>query len=168
MKIFVPKETHSGETRAAFVPATVKKLCALGAQISVEPGIGSGIDLDDAAYAEAGASLQERQAGLGGADLVACLRKPSVEDVAKMREGAILAGLLEPFSSPKVISALASRNISAISMEMLPRTTLAQKMDALSSQANLAGYVAVILAAERLNKILPMMMTPAGDRKSVV
>jgi len=144
------------------VPATVKKLTELGAQVSVESGIGTHIDLTDAAYTEAGAAVEAREAGLAGADLVACLRKPSIIDATRLREGAILVGLLEPFTSADLLNRLAARNVSAISMEMVPRTTLAQKMDALSSQANLAGYVAVILAAERLNKILPMMMTPSG------
>jgi len=162
MKIFVPRETFPGESRAALVPATVKKLVSAGAQIAIEPGLGRSIRIEDEAYTEAGATLSDSNAGHADADAVVRLRRPAASDAARMREGSILIGLLDPFTSGDVLRALAQRNISSIAMEMIPRTTLAQKMDVLSSQANLAGYVAVILAAERLDKILPMMMTPAG------
>jgi NAD(P) transhydrogenase subunit alpha len=162
MKIYVPRETYHGERRAALIPATVKKLCGLGAEVAIEPGLGRGMYVEDAAYIEAGATLADAATGQADADLVVRLRKPSADDAGRMRAGAVLVGLLDPFINPELITALAARGVSAIAMEMIPRTTLAQKMDVLSSQANLAGYVAVILAAERLNKILPMMMTPAG------
>ncbi len=162
MKIFVPRETFPGETRVALLPATVKKLVGVGAEVSIEPGLGRIIGIEDAAYTEVGATLSDATAGLGNADIVVRLRRPAAGDIAQMREGAVVVGLLDPFTNADGLRALAARKISAISMEMIPRTTLAQKMDVLSSQANLAGYVAVILAAERLDKVLPMMMTPAG------
>lgn len=162
MKIFVPRETFPGESRAALIPATVKKLVGLGAQIAIEPGLGRSIRIEDEAYTDVGATVSDSNTGYAEADLVIRLRRPAASDASRMREGAIVAGLLDPFTHGDVLRALAQRNISSIAMEMIPRTTLAQKMDVLSSQANLAGYVAVILAAERLDKILPMMMTPAG------
>ncbi len=163
MKIFAPKESDSIETRAALDPAAVKKLVGLGAEVSVETGIGGRCDHPDASYQETGATIiSDRAAGISGADLVVRVRKPSSEDVALLRSGTIHISFLDPFHESSLISEFASRGISAISLEMIPRSTLAQKMDAISSQANLAGYVAVILAADRMTTIFPMMMTPAG------
>jgi len=162
MKIFAPRETDPVETRAALDPAAVKKLCGLGAEVSVEKGIGSRCDQPDAAYAEAGAKLAENAAAAAEADLVLRVRKPAPDEVAALREGTVHISFLDPFNEPDLIAAFAKQGATAISLEMIPRTTLAQKMDAISSQANLAGYVAVILAADRLSSILPMMMTPAG------
>jgi NAD(P) transhydrogenase subunit alpha len=105
---------------------------------------------------------RERDALFSSADIVLKLRKPSLEEVGMMREGAVLIGSLDPFRSPELLAALAKRRVSAISMELIPRTTRAQKMDVLSSQASLAGYVGVIVAAQQSVKIFPMMMTPAG------
>lgn len=166
MQLFVPAETHPGETRVALVPEAVKRLVALGLDSMVETGAGvHGGFLDDA-YAQAGATMtSDRAAALAAADVVVRVRKPPVEEVPAMRRGALHISHLEPFTAHETVDALLERGINAISMEMIPRTTLAQKMDALSSQANLAGYVAVILAAERLNQVLPMMMTPAGTLK---
>jgi NAD(P) transhydrogenase subunit alpha len=145
------------------VPATVKRLVDAGADVVVAPGLGAPIHIADGAYTETGATLAaDHGAALSEADFVVCLRRPPESDLARLREGSVVAGLLEPFGEPGFIRTLASRGVSSIAMEMIPRTTLAQKMDALSSQANLSGYVAVILAAARLPKILPMMMTPAG------
>jgi len=163
MQIYVPKETLTGETRIPIVPQTVKRLTNAGAQIEIEAGVGTAIHMPDDAYADAGATVSgDPHASLANADLVLRLRKPSLDQIHAMKDGAILAGMLEPFSSPDLVRALAEGKVSALSMEMIPRSTIAQKMDALSSQANLGGYVAVILGAERMNKILPMMMTPAG------
>ncbi|MAS92376.1 MAG: NAD(P)(+) transhydrogenase (Re/Si-specific) subunit alpha [Verrucomicrobiales bacterium] len=163
MKIFAPKETDTIETRAALDPAAVKKLTGLGAEVVVESGIGDRCDHPDSSYEEAGASITtDRSGALGSADIVTRVRKPSEEEVALLKEGAIHISFLDPFNEPELIKKFAGQKTTAISLEMIPRTTLAQKMDAISSQANLAGYVAVITAADRLNSIFPMMMTPAG------
>lgn len=163
MKIFVPRETAQGERRAPLTPETAGKLQKLGAQVEIEAGLGESIGQPDEAYERAGAEVSDdRRASLSSADAVLRLRKPEAEDVALLREGCVHVSYLDPFNERELVRALAERGVSAVSMEMIPRTTLAQKMDALSSQANLAGYVAVILAAERLDRIFPMMMTPAG------
>jgi NAD(P) transhydrogenase subunit alpha len=163
MLIGVPRETEPGELRAALVPVGVKKLTGLGLEVVVESGLGEGAGFPDSAYEEAGASIEkDRTALLGRADIVLRIRKPSDEDTAALKKGAIHASLLDPFNEKELIGTLAEAGATAISMEMVPRSTRAQKMDVLSSQANLAGYVTVILAARELDKIFPMMMTPAG------
>jgi NAD(P) transhydrogenase subunit alpha len=163
MRIFVPRETAPGEKRAPIVPETAKKLVALGAEVAVETGIGASILRSDAEYKSAGASVVDnRMAGLRDADIVLRLRKPPMEEIASLRDGSIHISYLDPFNEPDLVERLAAAKVSAVSMEMIPRTTVAQKMDALSSQANLAGYLAVILAAAELGRIFPMMMTPAG------
>ncbi|MEQ1860099.1 MAG: Re/Si-specific NAD(P)(+) transhydrogenase subunit alpha [Chthoniobacteraceae bacterium] len=163
MTIAIPAETHAGETRAALVPEHVAKLVKLGARIEIEAGLGRDVGHRDEAYASAGAVVKTDRAALfATADIVLKVRKPSIEEAGSMRADAVLIGLLDPFQSPELVSALAARRVSAISMEMVPRTTRAQKMDVLSSQASLAGYAAVIVAADLSDKIFPMMMTPAG------
>jgi H+-translocating NAD(P) transhydrogenase subunit alpha len=163
MKISAPRETHPGEARAPLTPDSVAKLVKLGAQVEVEAGIGAGAGFADEAYARAGAGLgADRQALLRSADMVLRLRKPPMEEVALLKPGAIHASLLDPFNEKELVQKLAERGVSAISMEFIPRTTRAQKMDVLSSQANLGGYEAVILAARYSNKIFPMMTTAAG------
>ena len=163
MRIFVPKETHPGENRVPLIPATVKKIADRGGEVVIESGLGLSAHHTDEAYTDAGAEvIHDRETALSEAELVLRLRKPPLEEVQKARAGSIHVSFLDPFNEHELVSALAANGVSAISMEMIPRTTLAQKMDALSSQANLAGYVAVILAAERLDKVYPMMMTPAG------
>jgi len=163
MNIAVPKETHPAETRVALIPEHVARLIKKGAQLSVETGIGQAVDIPDDDYRKAGASLvADRNMLLQAADLVLRIRKPSQEEVALLKAESIYVSLLDPFNERKLMDAFMQRGVSAISMEMIPRISRAQKMDVLSSQSNLAGYVAVITAAERLNKIFPMMMTPAG------
>jgi NAD(P) transhydrogenase subunit alpha len=163
MKISVPKETHPGETRAPLTPDSAAKLVKLGAQVEVESGIGAGAGFADAAYSAAGATITaDRRALLGSGDMVLRLRKPPVEEIALLKAGSIHASLLDPFNEKDLVQKLAEHGISAISMEFIPRTTRAQKMDVLSSQANLGGYEAVILAARYSNKIFPMMTTAAG------
>lgn len=162
-KIAVPKETASGENRAAMVPAMVKRLVDLGAEVTVEKGLGVGSGFGDDEYKEAGAALAAKaETAVKDADIVLRLNKPSVEDVKLLKKGAIHISYMDPLNDHALVKAFASQKVSAISMEFVPRTTIAQKMDALSSQANLGGYVAVVLAAERSTKILPMLMTPAG------
>lgn len=163
MTLSIPKETQPGETRAAIVPEHVGKLVKLGARVEVEAGLGLSSGRSDEAYAAAGAVVNpDRAALLKAGEVIVQLRKPSLDEVAQMRSGTVLACHLDPFQSPELIRKLASQGVSAISMELIPRTTKAQKMDVLSSQASLAGYAAVVLAAEQSDKIFPMMMTPAG------
>jgi NAD(P) transhydrogenase subunit alpha len=166
MRIFVPKELHPTEKRIALLPLGAAKLARLGAEIEVERGLGVSLKCADSEYETAGAKLShDRGRSLAEADLILRLRKPPSEEVALMKRGCIHASFLDPFNERELILQLAAANITAISMEMIPRTTLSQKMDALSSQANLAGYVAVILAATRASRIFPMLITPAGTIK---
>ncbi|NND39334.1 MAG: NAD(P) transhydrogenase subunit alpha [Pseudomonadales bacterium] len=166
MRIAIPRETESGERRAALVPDSVKKLVRLGAEVKVEQGLGSAAGFSDEEYGEAGAQvLSDRATLLGAADMVLRVRKPSIDDLALLKPGCIHASFLDPFNETDLIDAMCERDVSAISMEMIPRSTRSQKMDALSSQANLAGYVMVLKAASYLPSILPMMMTPAGTLK---
>lgn len=163
MKIFVPKETDPIETRAALDPVSAKKLIGLGAEVVIESGAGERADHHDADYTAVGASITTDRAGtLAAADAVLRVRKPEPAEIARQKSGALHVSFLDPFNESGLIKAFADQGVTAISLEMIPRTTLAQKMDAISSQANLAGYVAVILAASRMKTILPMMMTPAG------
>ena len=168
MTVAVPKETHPGETRTALVPEHVAKLTALGAKIEVESGLGLACGHSDIEYTRAGAVVRaDRAAMLAAANVILQVRKPTLDEVSALREGTVFIALLDPFQSPELIRALAARSVSAISMEMVPRSTRAQKMDVLSSQASLAGYAAVIVAAGQSGKIFPMMMTPAGTIKPV-
>jgi len=163
MKIFVPKEIHPGEKRVPIIPDSIRKLVKRGAQIEVESGIGETINLSDEDYTKEGAEVSsDRSSSSSSADIVLRLRKPQKEEISLLKKGAIHISFLDPFNETELINEFVNAGVSAISMEMIPRTTLAQKMDALSSQANLSGYVTIIIAAERLDKILPMMMTPAG------
>jgi NAD(P) transhydrogenase subunit alpha len=163
MKISVPRETFPGESRAPLTPDSVGKLVQLGAQVEVEAGLGVAAGFADEAYAKAGATLTtDRQALVSSGDVVLRLRKPPVEEIPWLKPGVIHASLLDPFNEKELVQKLAERGVSAISMEFIPRTTRAQKMDVLSSQANLGGYEAVILAARYSNKIFPMMTTAAG------
>ncbi len=163
MKISVPRETHPGETRSPLTPDSAAKLVKLGAQVEVEAGLGTAAGFPDDAYTKAGATLTtDRKALIGSGDIVLRLRKPPVEEIALLKPNAIHASLLDPFNEKELVQKFAERGVSAISMEFIPRTTRAQKMDVLSSQANLGGYEAVILAARYSNKIFPMMTTAAG------
>jgi len=163
MMIGIPKETHPGEQRVAIIPATVDRLVKKGAQIAIESGLGTTIGFSDENYIAAGAKIQtDRRTLLRTCDIILRVRKPPLEEIKQFKKDCIHVSFLDPLNEKTLVEELAKNKISAVSMEMIPRTTRAQKMDALSSQANLAGYVAVILAAERLNKIFPMMMTPAG------
>ncbi len=163
MKISSPKESHPGETRAPLTPDSVAKLVKLGAEVSVEAGIGLPAGFPDEVYAKAGATIStDRALLLSSADIVLRLRKPPVEEIDLLKPGCVHLSLLDPFNEKELLAKFAARGVSAISMEFVPRSTRAQKMDVLSSQANLAGYEAVILAARYSNKIFPMMTTAAG------
>jgi len=166
MQLVIPRETQSGEDRVSATPETVKKLVRLGAEVVIESGAGTGAGISDADYEAAGASIgSDRSALLGSADMVLRLRKPEIEEISQLKGGCIHVSYLDPFNEKELIKAFASHNVTAVSMEMIPRSTRSQKMDALSSQANLAGYMAVMLAANNMPSIMPMMMTPAGTLK---
>jgi len=163
MQIFVAGEAGPHEKRVAVVPAAVAKLIKLGAQVAVESGLGRTIYFSDDDYVAAGASLvADRKKGLSAADLVLRLGKPPSDEVDSLKPGCIHISYLDPFNEPDLMQKLAKAGVSALCMEMIPRSTICQGMDALSSQANLAGYEAVILAARYSNKIFPMMTTAAG------
>jgi NAD(P) transhydrogenase subunit alpha len=163
VKIGVPKEVRPAEKRVPLIPADVERLVKRGADITVEAGMGEPSRHLDEAYTAAGATVTtDRKALLSQSDLVLRLNKPPLEEVPLLKPGAFHMSYLDPFNEQELIQSLIDHNIGAISVEMIPRSTIAQKMDALSSQANLAGYVAVIVAAEQIDKVLPMMTTPAG------
>ncbi len=163
MRIVAACEPSANDRRVALTPSAAKKLVELGASVGVEAGIGLPIGESDADYQSAGAEVVgERRALLDSADIVLRLRRPTLTELEGVRPGAVLVSFLDPFNERPLLDELARRRVTALCMELIPRTTLAQKMDALSSQANLAGYVAVILAAEAMDKIFPMMTTPSG------
>lgn len=162
MLIGIPKEVHPGELRTPIIPPTVDRLVKKEIQIQIEAGLGQTIGLSDEDYSKVGAKIVDRETILSSSDMVMRLRKPPQEEITRLKKDSIHVSFLDPFNEGGLIDELSQNQISAISMEMIPRSTFAQKMDALSSQANLAGYVTVIVAAERLNKIFPMMNTPAG------
>lgn len=166
MQIGIPKETHPGENRVPIIPDTVKKLCQLGAEVLIEEGLGLGSGFRDKEYTEAGASISpDRTSLFSNSDILLRLRKPDLSEVALMKSGCIHISYLDPFNEQELVQALKERGVTSLSMEMIPRSTRSQKMDALSSQANLAGYVMVLQAAAHLPRIFPMMMTPAGTLK---
>jgi NAD(P) transhydrogenase subunit alpha len=159
MKIAVPAETAGGEQRVAVTPETVKKFLALGATVAVEAGAGRGAHIADAAYAEAGAMVGPRAAVLDGAELVLGVQAP---DPSGIPAGALVAAAFNPHVRRDRVEAYAAAGLEALAMEFMPRITRAQAMDILSSQANLAGYKAVIDAAHAFGRAFPMMMTAAG------
>lgn len=161
--IAVTRERREGETRCAVTPETVKKLIALGATVSVEAGTGVGSSIPDADYAEAGATVKpDTRAVLDGADIVLKVRGPTAQETAALKHGAIVIAMLDAYREKDTVEALKGANATAFAMEFVPRITRAQVMDVLSSQANLAGYRAVIEAAYAFGKGFPMMMTAAG------
>lgn len=163
MQIFAVKETAKNERRVALDPTGVKKLVDLGFEVEVQSGIGKHSDLPNNSYKEVGAKISSnRSKSIASADIVMRVRPADVKEIGLQKKGSLSLSLLDPFNSPELVTAFAKAGVTAVSFEMMPRTTLAQKMDVLSSQANLAGYAGVILAAQKSNKILPMMMTPAG------
>jgi NAD(P) transhydrogenase subunit alpha len=162
MQVAVPRETAPGERRVALVPETVSKLRDAGFEIRVERGAGDAAGFSNHRYAEAGADLVDSGSLLAGADGVVCVAKPSPEKVAVMAPGTVLIGFLQPLTDTEGIAQLRERGVVAFAMESIPRITRAQSMDALSSQATIAGYKAVLLAADRVPKLFPMLMTAAG------
>ena len=163
MKIAIVRERFEGENRVAATPETVGKLIALGASVSVEAGAGMGSRMLDADYAVAGATLAANaDAALRGADIVLTVRRPTAASLSGVSKGALVIGALDPYGNDEELAALAKVGVTAMSMEFMPRITRAQVMDILSSQANLAGYQAVIEAASEFERAFPMMMTAAG------
>ncbi|MEE3197396.1 MAG: Re/Si-specific NAD(P)(+) transhydrogenase subunit alpha [Pseudomonadota bacterium] len=166
MHIGCPSELHPGENRVAMTPTNIKKLVRAGAEILVEEGSGINSGFSDQEYKDVGAQvLAERNEVLSRSYIILRLRKPDIGEVDRLKKGCIHISYLDPFNEPELIEAFRKQEITAISMEMIPRTTRSQKMDAQSSQANLAGYAVVLLAAAKLPRIFPMMMTPAGTLK---
>jgi len=163
MQIFIPKESLKSETRVLLLPGEAKRLGALGADVAIEAGLASSLGIPDQAYIDAGVTIAEDpKRAAKSADMVLRLNPPEESDLKHLKKDAIHVSYVDPFNNDQLIQAMAKANIHAIAMEMIPRSTIAQKMDALSSQANLGGYAAVLLAAEHSNRIFPMMMTPAG------
>jgi NAD(P) transhydrogenase subunit alpha len=161
VKIGVPKETAAGEARVALVPEVVAKLTGQGLEVIVEKGAGVAAAFTDEAFKEAGAKLVSAKEAFG-ADIVAKVAKPSAAEIKLLKKDAVLIGFLQPLTDQKGIDALVTHNVIGLAMESVPRITRAQSMDALSSQATVAGYKAVIIAADRVPKLFPMLMTAAG------
>ena len=159
MRIGVPRETAPGERRVALVPEVVGKLVPAGFEVLVQRGAGEPASFPDAAYEEAGARLAD---DVTETEAVVKVQKPGDEEAGRLREGQVLIGFLQPLTDPEGIERLAERGVIAFAMESIPRITRAQSMDALSSQATVSGYKATLLAAERLPKFFPMLMTAAG------
>ncbi len=163
MKVAIPKETAQDERRVALVPDTAAKLIAAGLEVTVEEGAGSSAFVPDGAYEASGVKIVKGAAALlKDADVVLKVQAPSAGEVELLQKGAVLISFLQPATQGDIVTALAKRGITAFSLELVPRISRAQSMDALSSQASAAGYKAVLMAAGRLGKFFPMMMTAAG------
>jgi NAD(P) transhydrogenase subunit alpha len=160
MKIAVVAETNADEPRVAASPETVKKMIALGAQVDVEPGAGTKSGILDADYTAAGATVTPD--AVNDADIVLMVRRPERAALSRLKQGAMVIAIMDPYGHDDALRAMADAGIIAFAMELMPRITRAQSMDVLSSQANLAGYRAVIDAAEEYGRAMPMMMTAAG------
>lgn len=162
MLLFCPEEKRP-ETRVAITPESVGYYSGIGIRVCIVAGAGKSAGYSDAEYERAGAEVVDTDSTLiSDADIVIRVRPPEPESVQKLKRGCLHLGFFDPFKDKELLEAFARAGVQAVSMEMMPRTTLAQKMDALSSQANLAGYYSVVIGAARLGRILPMMMTPAG------
>jgi NAD(P) transhydrogenase subunit alpha len=163
VKVGTPKEIEQGERRVAMVPDTVKMLVAAGLEVSVEAGAGAAANLTDDLYEKAGATIATRGGTiLHEADAVLKVQAPRESEISVLKKGAVLISFLQPATQADTVRSLASHGITAFSLELLPRISRAQSMDALSSQASAAGYKAVLMAADRIGKLFPMMMTAAG------
>jgi len=163
MRIAVPAETQGAETRVAATPETVRKFIGLGAEVAVEKGAGLAAGINDADYVAAGATVTKTaKEALKGAAIVLKVRRPAESEIAGLPAGALVIGIMDPYGNEAALEALSKANVSAFAMEFMPRITRAQVMDVLSSQANLAGYRAVVDGAAEYGRALPMMMTAAG------
>src|SRR3989442_5732570 len=159
MKVGVPRETAPGERRVALVPDVAGRLVGAGFELLVERGAGRAASFPDGAYEAAGATVVDDP---WQADVVVKVQRPSPDEAARLREGQALIGFLAPLTDPEGVERLAERGVHAFALESIPRITRAQPMDALSSQATVSGYKAVLVAAERLPRFFPMLMTAAG------
>lgn len=163
MKVVVLRETQAEESRVALVPESVRKLVAQKAEVAVEGGAGLYAGATDEDYLNAGAEVSvDRKALLSSADVLAAVNRPSAEDLRRMKQGAVLIAFLRPLDEPAELAPLVEQNVTSFAMELIPRTTRAQAMDALSSMATIVGYKAVLLGAERVPRMFPMLMTAAG------
>lgn len=163
MNIAVLREALPGEARVALVPESVRKLLPLNVSVSVQSGAGLEAGATDADYEAAGATVSEdRAALLSSADVLAVVNRPSSEDIDNLKNGAVILGFLRPLDEPSALAAIVTRKLTAFAMELIPRITRAQAMDALSSMATIVGYKAVLLGAERIPRMFPMLMTAAG------
>jgi len=163
MKIAVPLESDPVESRVAITPETVKRFVALGAEVVVQTRAGEASRFPDASFAEAGATMAESLAAtVGDADVVLKVRRPNVDEIKAMKQGAVVVGTMDPYGNEGDVKAMGDAGLTAFAMDFMPRITRAQVMDVLSSQANLAGYQAVIDASALYDRALPMMMTAAG------
>ena len=163
LNIVVLRERQAGEARVALMPESVKKLVALKASVLVESGAGSGAARSDESYTEAGAAVSsDRTALLQAADVLVCVNRPDPEDFSGLKEGAVVIGFLRPLDEPAALAPALAQGLTTFAMELVPRITRAQAMDALSSMATVSGYKAVIVGAERLPRMFPMLMTAAG------
>ena len=162
MKIGIAKEAAPGETRVALVPETVERLGRSGIQFTIESGAGNLANFPDGDYESAGAEIADAQADIVESDVVVAVQRPGESLVTSLRPGTVLIALLQARSNPDIIKSLAAQDVTVLSMELVPRIARAQRMDVLSSQASIAGYKAVLIAATSLGKYFPMLMTAAG------
>src|SRR5215212_5622637 len=158
MNVSVPKEVAAGERRVALVPEVVERLVQSGLEVTVESGAGEGAHHPDAAYEQVGARTGD---GFSG-DVIAKVAPPSADELARLEQGSVLIGFLQPLTAADTIRALAERGVTSFAMEAIPRITRAQSMDALSSQATVSGYRAALIAAQELPRFFPMLTTAAG------
>jgi NAD(P) transhydrogenase subunit alpha len=162
MRIAVPQEKQPGEARVALAPESVKKLAGAGVEVCVETGAGDKAGFRDSDYTAAGAKMMDRAALLDGADILTCVNRPEAEDYSRLKPNTVVIGFLKPLDDPAGLAPVVQKQLTAFALELVPRITRAQSMDALSSMATVAGYKAIILAAERLPRLFPLLMTAAG------
>jgi NAD(P) transhydrogenase subunit alpha len=162
MRIAVPREKQPGEARVALAPESVKKLAGAGVEVCVETGAGDKAGFRDSDYTAAGAKMMDRASLLDGADILTCVNRPEAEDYSRLKPNTVVIGFLKPLDDPAGLAPVVQKQLTAFALELVPRITRAQSMDALSSMATVAGYKAIILAAERLPRLFPLLMTAAG------
>ena len=165
MRVGIPNETQSGESRVAITPEVVKRLSKRDIEFVIESGAGDGSSIPDDQFADAGATIATDAGDVWGAEVVAKVRAPSTEEIGRLREGGVVIGFLAPLTNPDTTRALADAGVTSFAMEAIPRITRAQSMDALSSQATVAGYRAVLISALEMGRFFPMLTTAAGTVK---
>ena len=169
MNIVVLRETQAGEARIALMPESIKKLIALKATVLIESGAGLGAARSDDDFREAGAEIStDRNALLESADVLAAVNRPKEEDFNRLKKGAVVIGFLRPLDEPKTLQPALTRGLTTFAVELIPRITRAQSMDALSSMATVAGYKAVIIGAEKIPRMFPLLMTAAAPAAIMV